>query len=86
MDRENNQAAHSVKLSGFVRTRPYTILPKIMLDNNGHAIVWSDSGQAYITVYRSAFEGRATDSIETVEQTVTPLTIGNGNTLRRPRA
>ena len=76
----------SVKLSSFVRTRPFTILPKIMLGNAGHVIVWSDSGHAYITVYRSVLERRATDSIETVEQTVTPLTIGNGNTLRRPRA
>ena len=53
-----------------------------MLDNAGYVIVWSDSGQAYITLYRSVSERRATDYFEMVEQTITPLTIGNGNTVR----
>ena len=42
-----------------------------MLDNAGHFIDRSYSGQAYTTVY-----------FEMVEQTITPLTIGNGNTVR----
>ena len=60
----------------------YTLLPRIMPDNAGLVTIWNDNQQPYVTVYRSVFERRAPNSTASVEREITPIKIGQGNTVR----
>ena len=60
----------------------YTLGPRIMPDNAGLVTIWNDNQQPYIQVWRSVFKRLAPNSIESVEQVIAPIEIGNGNIVR----
>ncbi len=51
-------------------------------DNDGLVTIWNDNQKPQIAVYRSMFERHAPNSIESVEQVIAPIEIGNGNYVR----
>ena len=71
-----------VRLSSFGGIGRHTLLPRIMPDNAGLVTIWNENQQPYITVFRSVFERRAPNSISAVEQAISPINIGQGNTIR----
>lgn len=72
----------NVRLFSFAGTERFTLLPKITPDNVGLVTIWNDNQQPYISVFRSVFERLAPNSIESVELTIAPTKIGQGNTVR----
>ena len=72
----------NVRLFSYSGIERYTLLPRIMPDNAGLVTIWNDNQQPYISVWRSVFKRLAPNSIESVEQVIAPLKIGNGNTVR----
>ena len=72
----------NVRLFSYSGTERYTLLPRIMPDNAGLVTIWNDNQQPYISVWRSVFKRLAPNSIESVEQVIAPIKIGNGNTVR----
>ena len=72
----------NVRLFSYSGIERYTLLPRIMPDNAGLVTIWNDNQQPYISVWRSVFKRLAPNSIESVEQVIAPIKIGNGNTVR----
>ena len=72
----------NVRLFTYSGTERYTLLPRIMSDSAGLVTIWNDNQQPYITAYRSAFERLAPNSIEPVERVISPVKIGQRNTIR----
>ena len=61
----------------------FTLVPKVMPDNTGLVTIWNNKQQPYISVFRTVFERLAPNSIEPVEQVIAPITIGQGNTVKK---
>ena len=74
----------NVRISTYmgVEGERFTLLPRIMPDNAGLVTIWNDKQQPYISVWRTVFERRAPESLESVEQAVQPGRIGQGNVLK----
>ena len=73
----------NVRLSTYDTTRPgeYTLRAKVMPYDRVLVLIGNDNGAPYISVWRSVFEKLAPNSIDCVEQTITPITFGQGNTV-----
>ena len=67
--------------TGLERKR-FTLLPRIMPDNAGLVTIWNDRQQPSIAVWRTVFERLAPGSIESVEQAIAPLKIGQGTAVQ----
>ena len=63
-------------------TGRYTLLPRIVPDNVGLVTIWNDHQQPSIAVWRSVFERLAPNSIEPVENMISPIKIGQGTIVR----
>ena len=72
----------NVRLSSFAGVSRYTLLPRIMPDNAGLITIWNEKQQPFIQVWRSVFKRHAPNSIELVEEVITPPKIGQGNTIQ----
>ena len=56
-----------------------TLLPRFRDERVGLVTIWNDGG-AYVSLWRSVFERRCPDSVETVEQPMGDQRVGQGNT------
>ena len=59
----------------------FTLLPRIIPDNAGLVTIWNDGLKPYIAVWRSVFERRAPQSIESVERLIAPKKLGQGTVI-----
>ena len=57
-----------------------TLLPRLATEKAGLVTIWNDNGKPYLSLWRTVFERRAPNSIESVEQ-VSDIRIGQGNTV-----
>ena len=57
------------------------LLPRIMPDNVGLVTIWNYNCQPSISVFRSVFERRAPNSIDSVESAISPVKLGRGNVI-----
>lgn len=76
---EEQAALPNVRLSSYdgVNNDRFTLRPTIMPDNAGLVTVWNDKLQPSIVVWRSVFERRAPQSIESVERLIAPIEFGH---------
>ena len=72
----------NVRLHTYSGAELYSLLPRIVPDNAGLVTIWNDNQQPYISVWRSVFERRAPNSIDSVEGAIAPIKIGQGNTVK----
>ncbi len=56
----------------------FTLLPRIIPDDVGLVTIWNDGLKPSIAVWRSVFERRAPQSIESVERLIAPKKLGQG--------
>jgi hypothetical protein len=81
--------ASHLESEGLVRLQTYfgkrgevTLLPRLQPELAGLVTVWNWPGQgAFLTVYRSVFDRRASEFIEPVERLIAPIKLGQGNTV-----
>ncbi len=83
--------AHSLEAAGTARLQTYrgvsgryTLLPRIQTENAGLITIWNDKGQPSISMWRSVFERRAPDFIESVEALISPHELRQGNVVTYP--
>lgn len=58
-----------------------TLMPRIMPDYAGLVTIWNSNQLPYLSVWRSVFERRAPNSIESVEKVIAPSQLGQGTTV-----
>ena len=72
----------NVRLASYTGTTGtrFTLLPRIVPDDAGLVTIWNDKHQPSFSFWRSVFERRAPNSIESIERIIAKR-IGQGNTV-----
>lgn len=78
---EDLDSLPNVRLSTYGGIERTTLLPRIMPDNAGLVTIWNDKLQPSISVWRTVFERRAPNAIESVERAI-GTQIGQGSVLK----